>query len=341
MKNLIDLPQGQLWHGDTLDIYHAWPSPTTIVSDGPYGIDGYEGDAKKPASLVHMYEPHVAAWSKAATSETTLWFWNTEIGWATVHPLLLQHGWVYKGCNIWDKGITHIAGNCNGKTMRKFPVVTEICAQYVRKEEFLAKDGVVMSVQAWLRSEWLRSQLPIARANDACGVKNAASRKYLTTDHLWYFPPTEEFSKLVNYANTHGDPAGKPYFSNDGVHVVNSSQWERLRAKFNFEYNTTNVWQHPPLRSKERLKNGSIISHPNQKPEKLMQRIICASSDMNNVVWEPFAGTATASLVAMQQQRRFFACEFMEKYANLSYERLMQKIPDNNNIDILKPLQQK
>ena len=46
-----------------------------------------------------------------------------------------------------------------------------------------------LPLKDWLRAEWLRSGIPFYRANAACGVKNAATRKYLTADHLWYFPP--------------------------------------------------------------------------------------------------------------------------------------------------------
>ena len=48
-----------------------------------------------------------------------------------------------------------------------------------------------MPVQQWLRYEWQRAGLPLARANEACGVRNAATRKYLTQDWLWYWPPGE------------------------------------------------------------------------------------------------------------------------------------------------------
>jgi hypothetical protein len=324
MKNskLINQENCQFWHGDTLKLYDSWDSPVCIVSDGPYGIEGYEGDAKKPENLAKMYEPHIKAWSEKATSQTSLWFWNTEVGWASVHGLLQENGWIYRGCNIWDKGIDHIAGNCNGKTMRKFPVVTEVCVHYVRKESFLLKSGESVSLQNWLRAEWERSGLPVAKSNEACGVKNAASRKYLTKDHLWYFPPADVFSKLVAYANKHGKPEGFPYFSMDGVHSLNENQWERMRAKFNFEYGVTNVWQHPPLRSKERLKNGVVISHPNQKPLELMNRIVLASSDEGDVVWEPFAGTASASFAALKHKRRIFASEINEKYAQIASSRL-------------------
>lgn len=314
--------RNQIYNNDVLDIYPVWDSPICIISDGPYGINGYEGDAKKPQSLTEMYEPHIQAWSKAATSQTTLWFWNTEVGWATIHPLLEKYGWIYKGCNIWDKGIKHIAGNCNGKTMRKFPVVTEVCVQYVRKEVFTLTNGTEISLQEWLRSEWKRTGLSFQQANTACGVKNAASRKYLASDHLWYFPPTEEFQKLVDYANLNGKKEGLPYFSLNGKDSLNKNQWNRIRAKFNFEYGVTNVWSIPGLRSKERLKDKTIISHPNQKPLELMDRIILASSDIGDIIWEPFAGTASASISAMNHSRNSYACEINTIYYDMALNRL-------------------
>ena len=88
------------------DQYTHWPSPTCVVSDGPYGIDGFPGDPRTAEALATWYEPHIKAWSKCSTPVTTLWFWNTEIGWASVHPVLYKHGWVYRCCNIWNKGQT-------------------------------------------------------------------------------------------------------------------------------------------------------------------------------------------------------------------------------------------
>lgn len=322
MKNLLNTDTIKFWHGDALDLYAQWDSPTIIVSDGPYGVSGYEGDAKKPELLTEMYLPHIEKWSAGATSQTSLWFWNTEVGWATIHPLLVKNGWVYRGCNIWNKGLDHIAGNCNGKTMRKFPTVTEVCAHYVRRETFSLKSGETISLQEWMRSEWKRTGLPMTRANDACGVKNAASRKYLAADHLWYFPPKEEFQKLIHYANQFGKSSEIPYFSLDGKQSLTENQWDRLRAKFNFEYGVTNVWNCPALRSKERLKNGLLISHPNQKPLELMNRIILASSDPGDIIWEPFGGTASACVSALKNHRRAFSCEINEASANLAYERL-------------------
>jgi hypothetical protein len=145
---------GYLLHcGDALDAYASWPAPATIISDGAYGVRGFHGDTIGAEGLAAWYSQHVAAWSRYATPATTLWFWNTEVGWATVHPLLAEHGWEYVQAITWDKGIAHIAGNVNGKTIRRFPVVTELCVFYQRRFELPGPNGL-MPVQRWLRYEW-------------------------------------------------------------------------------------------------------------------------------------------------------------------------------------------
>jgi hypothetical protein len=186
----LEKPPYLLHRGDALDAYPGWPAPTAIISDGAYGVRGFPGDTTGTDELADWYRPHVEAWSRLAAPATTLWFWNTEVGWATVHPLLVGHGWEYVQAITWDKGIGHVAGNVTGQTIRRFPVTTEICVFYQRRLEIPGPDGA-MPVQPWVRHEWQRSGLPLARANDACGVRNAATRKYLTRDWLWYWPPGE------------------------------------------------------------------------------------------------------------------------------------------------------
>lgn len=114
------------------------------------------------------------------------------------------------------QGVAHIAGNVNGKTIRQFPVVTEVAALYRRKIYLNAGDRQVLDAKAWLRAEWQRSVLPLNKANEACGVKNAATRKYLTRDWLWYWPPGESVEKMARYCTEHGRSTDWPYFSLDG-----------------------------------------------------------------------------------------------------------------------------
>lgn len=308
-----------LFLGDSLGFYDAWDAPTTIVSDGAYGILGFEGDTTDHLGIQAWYEQHIAAWSRRATAQTTLWFWNSEIGWATVHPLLEKHGWRYVNANVWDKGLAHIAGNVNTAKIRRFPVVSEICVHYVFDPRV---NGV--PVQRWLHQEWKRTGLPMREANTACGVKDAATRKYLDQGHLWYCPPASVFHQMATYANLHGDPAGVPYFSRDGQRPMNEAEWEAMRSVFHCPHGVTNVWQRNPLKGSERIKVPADLkraAHLNQKPLDLMARIIEASSNAGDVVWEPFGGLFSASLAARKTGRRAFAAEIDPAYFQLGVGR--------------------
>lgn len=311
---------------DSLSRYDSWESPTVIVSDGAYGLNLFPGDLLTYEGLSGWYAPHIAAWTKKSLPETTLWFWATEIGWATVHPVLELYGWEYKTLHIWDKGIGHIAGNVNSKTIRGYPVVTEVCAQYVRKATIKNTSGEPVEMKQWLRDEWQRSGLPLSKTNEACGVKNAATRKYFTQCHLWYFPPPEMMEKLAAFAAKFGKPTEVPYFSLDGKTPLTAEKWQKRRAKWNHEHGVTNVWSEPAVRGKERFKTDKLKSaHANQKPLKLISRLIQATSDVGDVVWEPFGGLCSTAVAAFHTNRRCYSAEINENYYSLAASRLKQE----------------
>ena len=310
------------------DLYDQWPTPTCIIVDGPYGLSGYPGDLHTAAELVDWYRPHVNTWADRSTPETTLWFWSSELGWATIHPLLIEYGWEYRGCHIWDKGLGHIAGNANTSTLRKFPVVTEVCAQYVKAARFHSTTGEILSMQDWLRTEWRRTGLPFHLANKACGVANAATRKYLSADHLWYYPPPEAFERLANFANRHGDPAGKPYFTQNGSRIT-AEQWVRMRAKFDCPLGITNVWRQPQVSGKQRI-NGTRQRmkwkfkslHGSQKPLELIEITIRACTDTGDTVWEPFGGLCPAAVCAFRLGRESHSTEIVPEFYHAAVKRL-------------------
>lgn len=321
-----NIGQTSLYCGSASDFYSEWDTPTAIVVDGPYGVSGFPGDPATPEGLAHWYAPHAAAWAEAATPQTTLWFWGTEIGWALVHSVLDKAGWEYEGLQIWDKGIGHVAGNVNSKTIRGFPVVTEVCARYSLRPTFEQEDGHVLSMKEWLRAEWLRTGMPLYKTNEACGVKNAATRKYFTQDHMWYFPPAEMMERLAAYANRHGQLTKRPYFSVDGKNPLTAEQWAKMRTKWNHEHGVTNVWSTPAIRGTERIKHNGKIVHTNQKPLELIERLVRSSTDAGDVVWDPFGGLATTGVVANRLDRKCFTAEISPEVVTAAAERLNSEI---------------
>lgn len=313
-----------LFRGDALNAYEQWPSPTCIVSDGPYGLGKFPGEPNSETHLAEWYAPHIAAWARSATPETTLWVWCSELGWASIHSTIELHGWDYCEANIWDKGVAHVAGNVNSKTIRGMPVVTDVAVRYVRRATLTDTSGAQLDLQAWVRAEWMRSGLPLNRANAACGVANAATRKYLTQDHLFYFPPPDMIVRMAEYCRAHGRSTTRPYFSLDGKTPLTEAAWSRMRAKWNHTHGITNVWREPPVHGTERIKvsGAHTYAHANQKPLSLMERQIVASTDPGDVVWEPFGGTCSASLAAIRIGRLAFAAEVNPEFAKIAEKRL-------------------
>lgn len=314
-----------LYEGNVIDFYDSWPTPTVIVCDGPYGVHGFPGDLPTDEGLDAWYEPHIRKWSEKATPQTTLWFWGIEIGWATVHPVLRNYGWEYVCCNVWNKGMGHVAGNSNTKSLRQLPVVTEICVQYVKQPEFYVNKQK-MSMMEWLRYEWQRTGLPFSKTNEACEVLNAATRKYFTTDWLWYAPPPDAFERLVAYANRHGRPEGQPYFTIDGNRSLTREEWVKYRAKFYCPLGVTNVWSQPPVNGTERLKLNGKALHLNQKPINLMELTIGISSAQGDVVWEPFGGLCSAAVAAHNLKRSCVSAETDHKIYQAAVRRLQNHV---------------
>ena len=240
----------EIYNANALDVYARWETPNIIISDGAYGVGGFPGDPRTPDELADWYVPHIEQWSAHSSLATALWFWNTEVGWANVHPVLVANGWKYEFSNTWNKGIGHVAGNVNAQTIRRFPVVTEVCVYYTREPIVPETASGIGSVhmKTWLRDEWKRTGMPQRKANEACGVKDAATRKYFDQGWRWYWPPVDTMMKLVNYANKHGAPEGRPYYSLNGATPVTADEWSATRSPWNHEHGVTNVWDRPSLR---------------------------------------------------------------------------------------------
>lgn len=83
------------------------------------------------------------------------------------------------------------------------------------------------------------------------------------------------------------------------------------------------VWTMPLVQGKERLhgKDGRA-SHPTQKPEELLKRIIIASSDREDLVLDPFLGSGTTAVVAKKLGRNWIGIEKSKKYVDMTKKRL-------------------
>jgi site-specific DNA-methyltransferase (adenine-specific) len=62
--------------------------------------------------------------------------------------------------------------------------------------------------------------------------------------------------------------------------------------------------------------------HPTQKPEKLIAKLILASSNPGDVILDPFLGSGTTSVVAKKLGRSYVGIEIDEKFCCLAEKRI-------------------
>ena len=149
---------------------------------------------------------------------------------------------------------------------------------------------------------------------------------WILNDIIWdKVNPMPNF-KGTRFTNAHEtliwavkDPKSKYTFNYEAMKALNEDTQMR------------STWQIPLCTGKERLKNadGSKL-HPTQKPEALLYRIIMASSNVGDVVLDPFFGTGTTGAVAKKLGRNYIGIEKDALYVQGAQKRIDEiKTVDN------------
>ena len=111
-------------------------------------------------------------------------------------------------------------------------------------------------------------------------------------------------------------------------------------AKYHFNYEAMKAlnedlqmrsdWFLPICTGSERLKTNGKKTHPTQKPEALLHRVILSSTEPGDLVLDPFFGTGTTGVVAKKLGRRFLGIESDADYVSAAETRLAKvKGPDD------------
>ena len=77
------------------------------------------------------------------------------------------------------------------------------------------------------------------------------------------------------------------------------------------------VWSVDTPKPKEKLHG----KHPTQKPINLLRRIILASTNIGDLILDPFTGSSTTGIAAYENGRRFIGIDMEKEYLDLSIKR--------------------
>ncbi len=121
-------------------------------------------------------------------------------------------------------------------------------------------------------------------------------------------------------------------------------------ARYTFHYKTARSanddlqlraeWSIPLCTGAERVKLNGEKAHPTQKPEALLQRIILLSTEVGDVVLDPFLGVGTTAAVAKRLRRHYIGIELDPTYCQLARERIAQVVPLPESL-LTYPVEQK
>jgi len=87
-------------------------------------------------------------------------------------------------------------------------------------------------------------------------------------------------------------------------------------------------WVLPICSGAERIKIEGRKAHSTQKPERLLYRVILASSNPGDVVLDPFFGTGTTGAVATRLHRRWIGIEKEAHYVEIARARITAVMPE-------------
>jgi len=107
---------------------------------------------------------------------------------------------------------------------------------------------------------------------------------------------------------------------------------ENQKSKYTFHYKSMKVlnddkqmrsdWYIPICNGNERIKVKGEKAHSTQKPEALLFRVILSTSNVNDIVLDPFMGSGTTGAVAKKLGRNFIGIEKEDFYIKIANERI-------------------
>src|SRR5829696_3592011 len=134
------------------------------------------------------------------------------------------------------------------------------------------------------------------------------------SEDIWFFTASENYyfnvdavmlkrQVIAPYTDRNGDPKDWTETENGRFRVTHPSNlWTDLTVPY---------WS-----------MAENTDHPTQKPEKLLAKIILASSREDDLIFDPFNGSGTTTVVAKKLDRHYLGVEIDETYCCLAQKRL-------------------
>lgn len=138
-------------------------------------------------------------------------------------------------------------------------------------------------------------------------------------------------------------------FTNAHETLIWAAKSENSKYRFNYDamkalnedLQMRSDWTIPLCTGGERLKkDDGQKAHPTQKPEALLHRVILSSTDVGDVILDPFFGTGTTGAVAKKLGRDFIGIEREKDYIAHATQRI-NEITAGDDDSLLRPIEKR
>jgi site-specific DNA-methyltransferase (adenine-specific) len=144
--------------------------------------------------------------------------------------------------------------------------------------------------------------------------RGAAANWKNASEDIWFCTMSKDYTFNVEAVKLRRKVIA-PYRNGDGT----PKDWEDSESGNFRDTHPSNLWTDITIPFWSMPEN---TDHPTQKSEKLIAKLLLASSRERDFVFDPFLGSGTTSVVAKKLGRRCLGIEFNEEYCLLALRRL-------------------
>ena len=205
--------------------------------------------------------------------------------WKTLYkqiPILERYGFTFKQSITIDKGIRSVSGR-KTSTYTIFPNTTEHLLYFVKDNQSKVKE--------FLKSRQKELKIKSYEINTRLGVKSNGGG-------MWSIYTGKNICKQI---------PTKFYWNKLQEILDFKIPYRDVKFTFNIEMGITDVWSDINFYEEKR-------KHPTQKPYKLIERIVKASSNEGDLVLDPFLGSGSTVNVCKNLNRKYYGMEKSKEY---------------------------
>ena len=212
-------------------------------------------------------------------------------------------------------------------------VSVDAYTDYLRTILEAAKPVLKHTATVYICGDWLSSTSIFTAASEFFVVRNritwerekgrgALKNWKNSSEDIWYCTVSDDYTFNVEAVKLRRKVIA-PYRNDDG----SPKDWQEIGGGNFRDTHPSNLWSDITIPFWSMPEN---TDHPTQKSEKLIAKLVLASTKAGDLVLDPFLGSGTTSVVAKKLGRNYCGIELDESFAILAEKRLALAAGDKN-----------